>query len=432
MPDFYKKISTLDTSGRVLCGIVLLLPLVRLLLHPNTGIISSIPLYYSHISLAEVLFIIAFILTKNRQAPNAPLFPVVFWLGFSLWLAVSVFNLSVAPSYEAAAFKTTQFLIHFAFAITLINYVQHAPKATEIIIPSVIIALLLFLPIFLGTTFLMARDNEHFDWVKSLPGFSNVRHLDYMLGAGLAALGTLPLTHPRILNSLLRVTAFAVLMLALWVLLFWTGGRGSSIAAIASLGICLIWLRPERWQKLFQFNLFILILGAGISAFLPVPDTPSYGLLRFLTKVTEVENVNAFTAGRLVIWQQTIDVWKDSPWLGIGPGQTRNVIVAANNIFTHPHNVFLQAFMAWGILGGLPFLAIFIGSLWSIWQSDELKKSTSAHQICGFAMALAIAVNALVDGTLYHPYPIFLFILGISVALKPSVKTQSASSLERS
>ena len=402
------RLQDLHLIGVFLCLSIIIIPTARVFLYPSVENSLQPFLFYTLISLVEILFIVIFIIERKRK--NYPLnhLPNSLWVAFFIWAAAAVFNL---PEQINATFVTLIFSIHFFFFVALSSYLRRQPEAGQKLIASLILSILLFLPFFwlkLHATY----DQPDFDWVLNLPGYSNVRHLDYFLGSIITLLGLLPLINIK--NKTQKTFSYLIfsLLLALWVMLLWSGGRGSAVAAVASIGTLLIFFRPAAWKQLLLFNFTALVLGALLSLLLPTPDS-SYGLLRFASKTDTVQN---FTAGRSVIWAEAINIWTQNLWFGVGAGQTKTIIKAAAQTFGQPHNIFIQAMLAWGLIGGLPFLAGIFGIFWvkgkdfyhAIEQSDMIS-------FIAYGVALSIVVNALVDGTLYYPFPLFIFTIAVSI-----------------
>ena len=402
------RLRDLHLIGVFLCLSIIVIPTTRVFLYPFTGNSLQPFLFYTLISLVEILFIVIFIIERKRKNYQLNHLPNSLWGAFFIWAVAAVFNL---PEQINGTFVTLIFAIHFFFFVTLSSYLKCQPEAGRQLIASLILSILLFLPFFwlrLQATY----DQQDFDWALNLPGYSNVRHLDYFLGSIITLLGLWPLTNRKQKTQKTFPYLIFSLLLALWIMLLWTGGRGAAIAAAAAIGTLLIFFRPTAWKQLLLLNFTALVLGASLSLLLPIPSG-SYGLLRFASKIDTVQN---FTAGRSGIWAEAINVWTQHLWFGVGAGQTKTIIKAAAQTFGHPHNIFIQTMLAWGIIGGIPFLAGIFGIFWikgkefyyAVEQSDMIS-------FIAYGVALSIVVNALVDGTLYYPFPLFIFTIAVSI-----------------
>ncbi len=420
------RFQQLHLAGRFLVLAIIFIPTIRVFTYPPlTGSIVE-PVFYIMISLIEILFIFILLITKWRHGYPINHLPAILWIGFLVWAAVALFNIPNMPLKDGGIIVTTQFFIHFFFFVAVSSYLKIQPQAGRLLIFSILLSAVVFMPFFwlklYGT-----YDTPGFDWSWSLPGFENVRHLGYFLGSLTTILGLSLLTKSfKNFSQLLTGLIFLMLFIC-WVMLFWSGGRGSSIAAAAAIGGLLIFFKPAGWQKILFVNILIMILAAVTSIFLPVPNG-SYGIFRFLTTVTQVDNIAAFSAGRTAIWTEAINVWKENIWLGIGAGQTKTVIQSASGTYGQPHNILIQALLAWGIIGGLPFLGGIFTIFWTRGREFyRCPEPMGIMPLMAYGLALSATLNALVDGTLYYPFPIFLFVIAVAIIRNHTHKSILAS-----
>jgi len=416
----------LHLAGRFLVFAIIFIPTIRVFTYPPlTGNMLE-PMFYIMISFIEILFIFILLITKWRHGYPINHLPAILWIGFLIWAAVALFNIPNMPLKAGGIIVTTQFFIHFFFFVALSSYLKIQPQAGRLLIFSILLSAVVFLPFFwlklYGT-----YDSPGFDWSWSLPGFENVRHLGYFLGSITTILG-LSLLSKSFKNSLMLPAGLIFLMLFIcWIMLFWSGGRGSTIAVVASIGGLLIFFKPADWKKVLLGNILIMIFAAVTSIFLPVPS-PSYGIFRFVTQITEVDSIAAFSAGRTAIWAEAINIWKENIWFGIGAGQTKTVIQSAFGIYGQPHNILIQALLAWGVIGGLPFLGGIFTTFWTKGREFyRCPEPIGIMPLMAYGLALSATLNALVDGTLYYPFQIFLFIIAIAATRNHTHKSIIAS-----
>ncbi|VAX08282.1 hypothetical protein MNBD_ALPHA03-2139 [hydrothermal vent metagenome] len=408
------RFQQLHLAGRFLVLAIILIPTIRVFTYPPlTGGLLE-PIFYIMISLIEIIFIFILLITKWRHGYPINHLPAILWIGFLVWAGVALFNIPNMPLKAGGIIVTTQFFIHFFFFVAVSSYLKTQPQAGRILIFSILLSAVVFMPFFWLKLY-GAYDILGFDWIWSLPGFENVRHLDYFLGSLTTILGLSLLTKTFKKSSALLTSLVFLMLFICWVMLFWSGGRGSSIAAAAAIGGLLIFFKPVGWKKILLFNFFVMILAAATSIFLPVPS-PSYGIFRFITQITEMDSIAAFSAGRTAIWAEAINVWKENIWFGIGAGQTKTVIQSAFGTYGQPHNILIQALLAWGIIGGLPFLGGIITIFWTKgWEFHRGPEPIDIMPLIAYGLALSTTLSALVDGTLYYPFPIFLFVIAVAV-----------------
>lgn len=415
------RLQDMHIAGLFLCLSIIFIPAIRVMLYPLGEGNWSSTLFYSLASLVEILFIFIFLIERRRKNYPYNHLPIILWVAFIIWAAVAIFNIPNMIERPGGTLVTAMFFIHFFFFVTLSSYLKRQPDAGQKLIISIIISSLLFMPFFwlkLQATY----DQEGFDWTWSLPGFLNVRHLDYFLGSIIVIWGLLPLT--IIYKNCLKTYEyiyFAILLL-LWIMLFWSGARGTFLAVSVSIGMVLLFFRPDGWRRLVIFNFAAMVIGGVLSLPLPSPNG-SFGLFRFLSKI---DGIKDFSAGRNLIWAEAIEVWRQHLWFGIGAGQTKTVIKAATGVVSQPHNIFIQALMAWGLIGGVPFLAGIFGIFWT--KGKELRHCIDQKDLIVFVtygLAMSTSINALFDGALYSPFPVFLFVIAVSVTGMKDIRTDN-------
>jgi O-antigen ligase len=122
---------------------------------------------------------------------------------------------------------------------------------------------------------------------------------------------------------------------------------------------------------------------------------------------------------RFLLWGPTIDMWRDHPWLGVGPGhydvrfrQYRPVSVQLRP--DRAHNDYLNALADWGIIGtamGVLPLALMVIGLSRRWKAiaqsqgtlGEVRSNRLALALGGLAGLAAILVHAVVDFNFHIP-----------------------------
>ncbi|MCF6215856.1 MAG: O-antigen ligase family protein [Emcibacter sp.] len=420
------RFQQLHLAGRFLVLSIIFIPTIRVFTYPPlTGNLLE-PIFYIMISLIEILFIFILLITKWRHGYPINHLPAILWIGFLIWAAVALFNIPSMPLKTGGIIVTAQFFIHFFFFVAVSSYLKTQPQAGRILIFSILLSAVVFMPFFWLKLY-GAYDSPDFDWTWSLPGFENVRHLDYFLGSLATILGLSLLTKSFKKSSALLASLIFLMLFVCWLMLFWSGGRGSSVAAAAAIGGLLIFFKPPDWKRILLVNFFVMILAAATSIFLPVPNG-SYGIFRFLTKITEVDSIAAFSAGRIFFWVDAINIWKENIWFGIGAGQTKTVIQSASGTYGQPHNILIQAMLAWGVIGGMPFLGGIFTTFWTKgWEFHRASDQIGMMPLIAYGLALSTTINALVDGTLYYPFPIFLFVIAVAVTRNYNHKSIIAS-----
>lgn len=131
---------------------------------------------------------------------------------------------------------------------------------------------------------------------------------------------------------------------------------------------------------------------------------------------------NLFSSGRLDIWRLSIAETMESPWIGLGPEGYR--FIPNNSGRVQPHNLFIQVFLEWGLLGGGTFLLLLgYGLIKSMAIVLRSRGSSANSSLIAFMVIVTLTLHSLTDGTYYHAQPLFLLALGFSAFPALSHKT---------
>ncbi|WP_417317420.1 O-antigen ligase family protein [Emcibacter sp.] len=394
---------------------LLLMPVFRLIIHPNSGLLTDSRFYHNYPLYIELVIIILTMAIGFKQQSTIFRQSRVLWTFFFIWLVAAAVGLEQSINVGKAVIKNAEFLIHFFFALSLIDiFRKTSPTDRSYISATAIIGILLFLPFFFVATFLISANSEAFNWSTDLPAFSNVRHLSFTMAIVIMLLA---FARPCMeIKDGRYLYIFPVLLSACWTILFWSGGRGSILATFSTLAICtaiFTWRSKKSWIRL---NLFAIFTGAFLSILLPAPND-SYGIFRLYDDTIDSQSINQLSASRLTIWKETTEHIIEAPWTGFGPNQTVYLVEFGDGFVIHPHNIVLQALLAWGVIGGIVFLGFIVTPLLSSALSLRKVKDMPPVSLAGFALALMLFVHAFVDSTLYHPFTIFYFVVGLSLAM---------------
>lgn len=318
--------------------------------------------------------------------------------------------------------SSTRWPVYLVFGLYLLSALQRAPElAGRLLVASTagFTGLAIVLAAFIGFSTLPVT----FDWVAELPGAFNVRSLGYE--AIVAAL----------VGSLYRPAAARPYVLVLlrtggvigWAFIFWSGGRGALISALAAvLAVHLLSTTEQRWKRLAE-TACLVMAGAALSL-LHIPANESFGFWRTigLTSASAPSLNQDISTGRTAIWKEAASAILTHPLLGIGEAQMKYQLASAVGRYPQPHNLLLQAPLAWGIPGGLAFLAAV--ALPIIRGAKRLRHHATlgSPAVAGFSIALAMAANSLLDGTLFHPRPVTMFLIGACLALAAPLGRQRA------
>lgn len=152
---------------------------------------------------------------------------------------------------------------------------------------------------------------------------------------------------------------------------------------------------------------------------------------------------NQYDSERLWIWRANFRMWQDSPWLGFGTNQNKELIIdyypkvgAPEGLLQdHAHNQFLQQLVSHGILGPILFL-IFCGILvfWSYrlfrqWQQLPGKWFELGMVGGGLGAQVALIVGGLAEANFDHSKVRFAIVLIWGFILSRRIEGQNSTGL---
>lgn len=74
------------------------------------------------------------------------------------------------------------------------------------------------------------------------------------------------------------------------------------------------------------------------------------------------------TGGRLVLYRSAWRAFLDHPWLGVGLNRLETITAASGPPHVNAHNLLLHALATVGLLGTIPYLAVWGLLLWRLWR----------------------------------------------------------------
>ena len=222
-------------------------------------------------------------------------------------------------------------------------------------------------------------------WTQS---FSNIRMLDDALLPCLFLLWQRPAwlsknpSKTKLFNHFLTSIIYTISVI--YILSFLLHGARAGLLAIGVALICSVLVRLKEWRHLLLPVNSIII--ASICFFIfshnQVSATGGSALIR------------AGSSERVEIWQKSIHLWQQHPFLGTGG----NSFLLNPPYMTqgHPHNIAFQLLSEWGITGVLALLLLIPLIVLIIKKQNTLPTFV-------LASILALAVNAMLSGTLIYP-----------------------------
>ena len=205
----------------------------------------------------------------------------------------------------------------------------------------------------------------------------------------------------------------AIILLFFAIAIYLTKSYGAVIGIVAALFCFSLKKYKSDNIKIFSDNKKTLAILAVLV----------FAVFSFLTfqKYEQIVNSSERSSlhSRIMIWNASLEIIKDSPIFGIGPGTFQEVYLNYQSRFAvpylewavpEPHNTLLAFYLQPGLIGFVGFILILI------WLSKRARTSDIV-----FLFLVYFLVHGLID-TLYWKNDlalIFWLVVGVSVALKP-------------
>lgn len=356
--------------------------------------------------------------------------PIPFYLTMAVLISTSISLLLVWLSSVETGQKIGQSIKHFyyalmfAFCFSLAWFCSKNQLKLE--------RLWLFFSIGIWVLLLQYLFVYHFldapnyaRWATEPPVGGNLRFVGMSLSLAccvfLVQILFKPLSKPLLAFYLVSLFVFLVA-------LSWSGSRTSILLSFLMLGIFYGFKRSQ--QGLFKplplfFMLGLLFIIAMIFGHnLPVPNGGGLGrFARFLlfdsdANVLSEQYFANLSAGRVELWFSGLEAIKQHPWFGMGAFGHYYFSIGQNEHTDHVHNIFLQFFVEWGIIGGMLMVAL-IGHLLYLF-TNKVKLAVSLNNtefLCTFSIIVLLTLNGLTDGTYSALLPIFFVVCAYSYLL---------------
>lgn len=245
-------------------------------------------------------------------------------------------------------------------------------------------------------------EGKAFSWASPFFEFANVRFF-----AQYQAYALLLVTMPLIVNRLgisWRIFLYFVAA-SLWSIQWIFNSRALWAGVIAAAAMICLFPTKKRIRWLAEQSLLVL-LGGLISLCFQGPGTNENP-----TAFSIVERSNQSVNERIVLARSVVDMLKESPLVGVGPGQFGMNYSATRA--AHPHNTVLQLVAEYGLIAGAAGIALLVSLL--IHSIRSLRKKTQSDEDLITAILIAALVMGLSDsvfsGNLTMPHSQVLFFM---------------------
>ncbi len=310
--------------------------------------------------------------------------------------------------YNALAFHKMGKQIHWLLIPIIIGLVYHKPDIRV----KAFIALSVGMFAHLVTTTLQFFNLIHIDklgsGVDDATGFLGHLAFGFIYGIWAGAL----LVASRQLPKTWRYTCYALSLYSV-IMVFLAQGRSGYMTTFACLVLVIFKVFYPKQLKLKLAIVSLLILGLALFV-------AQHGPTQAKLKRT-VSGVSAFLDGdwqhaeiRLKIWETSIEIWKEHPWLGVGtagyPDAAKEILAkpkmdylnidpaVKHAFYGHPHHEFLFALSRWGPIGLLILLYLCWQWIATGWQKDWQHDTMNAYFIT--ASGISVVLHGLTEPSL--------------------------------
>jgi O-antigen ligase len=210
-----------------------------------------------------------------------------------------------------------------------------------------------------------------------------------------------------------------------------SGSRGSWLGLAVAGAIWLLWLTPKRGA---WFNMVGISLGMGLGAVLGLGWLIWQG-----GSIPAVASIINTAASRLTLYRNSLYLWSDYPFTGIGLGDTFAMVYSRYQLLlqvpflTYSHNMFLSVTVGLGILGLIALIWLILSFYTFVIRVERAGLSEPDQTLFRAAWlgATVTFVHGLTDAPQFAgsgwTMPMLFGLLGLSVALGSQVLQQKKS-----
>jgi O-antigen ligase len=190
-------------------------------------------------------------------------------------------------------------------------------------------------------------------------------------------------------KSLIIKGSSAFVLLTAFIALITTGSRGGIFSFFISMLFFFYILNRKKMLNLP--TLIATILAISIIGFVSVAVAPANVKNTVLKRLdpTEAETLEDYTAGRLKVWRNGMQLFAEKPVFGFGLRTFTGLMEKKFGIHRAAHNQYLNYLVQFGIIGTILFLLVYYKIFQVMWRnqkftSDFWEKGLFISYIAGF------------------------------------------------
>jgi O-antigen ligase/Tfp pilus assembly protein PilF len=384
-----------------------------------------------------------------RKGTWAVRIPWITW-PFLAFVAASLFSLLGATNGRFVV-QSLVLLVVFFFLLVLISSAAREKRDVTLLLGSFLVSVSL----------VSLYGLLQYTGVLAGPGAGNGKGLDQVIStlgnkeyiAGLVAYILLPavILIFRLRSTLVRLATLALIAFNFGALMLFDQA-GANVALIAAFLVVVIgWLifRPVEPLRRARAWILALILAVGLAYLVEAPSGPLNSVVGLSADGTSwIETVWQQNSGATRTWDWWIglEMWKESPWVGVGLGNYKLEFLpykarflqtpqGANYDFYIPraaqaHNEYVQVLAEVGVFGlaaVAAFLVFLVTSLLSRLRRNADEGDRLDLILCSAGL-VAVVVHALVSFPAHLPASSLAAILVCGLALSPAYGDRATAS----
>lgn len=400
---------------------------------PAGGIVYTVlPTGKIYVAVAEILFAAAVLADRNAAFAHLAAAPRSAYLLAFAWLVWSSLAVVQAEHVAIALVRQSEWLAHGVFGLSMWVFLASYPERARHVAGLVVAGFVIYCALLLAF-WLRQVEPESYRVVHGLPSFGHMRTFGYFVLVALILCYQPALRGARA-GGVAPIAVAAACATVAWCFLFWAGGRGPLVAFLASAAV----LALAGVHVVRKETVAVTAASAPLGALLSMPISfPGLGIGRLLRTAggldgTGADSLDSFSSGRIDLWLDSLPGSAREVLVGIGPDNFVFHVAPEHSHLAQPHNVVLQTVLEWGMPGALLFFTLLAWGLMAArrglrGQADE----GWAPRAAGLWLVVALAGFALVDGTLYHSYPLMFAAAALALALQPRVADGPATAGRR-
>lgn len=380
-------------------------------------------LFASFIEVAFLLSIFVYLISDLNVSINrmSSRIKIVVFLFLASTLISTFLLIPELDSYSQiliSFFRLFSVQLHLLFIFFLAKYFYRGGKLPIDLLPLsiCIAAAIVWIDAIFG--FPGVSSNDSYRLVISI----NIRFLGFV-----TLVSTVYLTVYFFLNFNCLSRFFYLYLIVNVALLVWLGGRASVLAYIFSISSFLfLFKRRNMIAGNVIVNYVLLVLLSMLLSHL-LTFYHWNGPSRLFLSANQYYLGEGFVeveAARMMLWEKAIEMIYERPWVGHGADAFR---LLSDTRFMQAHNDILQYSVEFGIVITL-MLVGFVGYIITISLANCLRVA-STENVVSFSILLAMLLQSLVDGILYHLPSLFLFCIVSAYAIANHYKMKQSSVL---